>query len=77
MNNLMSFSNDEFGDVRVLQIEGEPWFVGKDIAEKLGYAKPQNAIATHVDIEDKKDVPTQGDLGGTQEMTIINESGYT
>lgn len=56
-------------------INDEPYFVGKDVAEVLGYAKSRNAIATHVDDEDKKDAPIQGDLGGTQNMTIINESG--
>lgn len=69
------FNNAEFGQVRVLNIKGEPWFVGKDVAEKLGYKKARNAISTHVDIEDKKDAPIQGDLGGIQSMTIINESG--
>ena len=47
----------------------------KDIAETLGYAKARNAIATHVDEDDKRGAPIQGDLGGTQNMTIINESG--
>lgn len=69
------FNNIEFGQVRVLNVQGEPWFVGKDVAEKLGYKKARNAISTHVDIEDKKDAPIQGDLGGMQSMTIINESG--
>ncbi|QBX24844.1 antirepressor protein [Streptococcus phage Javan214] len=58
-----------------MTINGEPYFVGKDVAEVLGYAKARNAIANHVDDEDKKDAPIQGDLGGTQMMTIINESG--
>lgn len=49
--------------------------MGKDVAMALGYAKPRNAISVHVDNEDKKGAPIQGDLGGTQEMTIINESG--
>ena len=75
MNELKSFENPEFGRVRTMDINGEPWFVGKDIAMILGYAKPRNAIASHVDSEDKKDAPIQGDLGGTQEMTVINESG--
>lgn len=75
MNELMVFNNGEFGQVRTMEINGEPWFVGKDVASALGYAKPRNAIATHVDEEDKKDAPIRGDLGGTQEMTIINESG--
>ena len=69
------FKNEEFGQVRTTLINNEPWFVGKDVAEILGYAKPRNAIATHVDDEDKKGAPIKGDLGGTQEMTIINESG--
>ena len=50
-------------------------FVGKDVAIALGYAKSRNALATHVDKEDKKDALIQGPLGGTQKMTIINESG--
>lgn len=74
-NELTVFENTEFGSVRTLVINGEPYFVGKDIALILGYAKPRNAIASHVDSEDKKDAPIQGDLGGTQEMTVINESG--
>ncbi|MBY6838845.1 Bro-N domain-containing protein [Clostridium botulinum] len=74
-NELMIFKNEEFGQVRTVIIKGEPWFVGKDIAEKLGYKKPRNAITSHVDKEDKKVAPIQGDLGGTQEMIIINESG--
>ena len=74
-NKLTVFENTEFGSVRTLVINGEPYFVGKDIALILGYAKPRNAIAAHVDEEDKKDAPIQGNLGGTQEMTVINESG--
>ena len=74
-NEIKVFDNAEFGSVRTLVINGEPYFVGKDIALILGYAKPRNAIAAHVDEEDKKDAPIQGDLGGTQEMTVINESG--
>ena len=69
------FNNTEFGEIRTMEINGEPYFVGKDVAEALGYVKARNAIAKHVDDEDKKDAPIQGDLGGTQNMTIINESG--
>lgn len=69
------FENPEFGKVRTMIIHGEPWFVGKDVAEILGYAKARNAIMSHVDDEDKKDAPIQGALGGIQQMTIINESG--
>lgn len=74
-NKLEVFTNSEFGTVRTLTIDNEPYFVGKDVATILGYAKTRNAIATHVDDEDKKDAPIQGDLGGTQLMTLINESG--
>ena len=74
-NEIKVFENTEFGSVRTLVINGEPYFVGKDVALILGYAKPRNAIAAHVDEEDKKVAPIQGDLGGTQERTIINESG--
>lgn len=69
------FENEEFGRVRTTTIGEEPYFVGKDVAEILGYAKPRNAIIMHVDDEDKKDAPIQGDLGGVQQMTVINESG--
>lgn len=65
----------EGSQVRTLEIKNEPWFVGKDVAEILGYKKARNAIAQHVDDEDKKEAPIQGTLGGTQSMTIINESG--
>lgn len=75
MTNLQIFAFEEKDEIRTLLINGEPYFVGKDVAEVLGYAKSRNAIATHVDDEDKKDAPIQGDLGGTQNMTIINESG--
>lgn len=75
MNNLKVFENDEFGAIRTLIINGEPWFVGRDVAEILGYAKARNAISAHVDFEDKKDAPIQGTHGGTQKMTVINESG--
>lgn len=75
MNQLTIFENKEFGEIRTVTIDNEPWFVGKDIATALGYAKARNAISTHVSDEDKKDAPIQGNLGGIQNMTIINESG--
>lgn len=75
MEKIKVFENKEFGTVRVMEIDSEPWFVGKDVAEILGYTKARNAISSHVDTEDKKDAPIQGTLGGTQKMTIINESG--
>ena len=75
MNDLTTFSNPEFGQVRTVEIDGTPWLVGKDVATALGYAKPQNAISRHVDSEDQKVAPIQGTPGGEQEMLIINESG--
>ena len=74
MNEVQLF-NFESHEVRSLLLNNEPWFVGKDVAEALGYSKARNAIATHIDSEDKKDAPIQGTLGGVQEMTVINDSG--
>lgn len=74
MNDIV-FKNNELGTIRAILIDNEPYFVGKDVAEALGYQKARNAIAVHVDLEDKKDAPIRGDLGGTQKMTVINESG--
>lgn len=73
--NLQIFKNVEFGEIRTVQLNNETFFVGKDVAEALGYIKARNAISKHVSVEDKKDAPIQGPLGGIQEMTIINESG--
>ena len=77
MNNIQIFNHEMFGEIRTMTDErGETFFVGKDIAEALGYAKSRNALAAHVDAEDKKDALIQGPLGGTQTMTVINESGF-
>ena len=73
-NELTVFENAEFGSVRTLVINGEPYFVGKDVAKILGYSNPRKALIDHVDSEDKG-VTKCDTLGGTQEMTIINESG--
>lgn len=74
MNDIQIFNNPDFGEIRTVVIDGEPWFVGKDTAVALGYSKPQNAIRDNVD---KDDARKQGILtnGGKQEMIIINESG--
>lgn len=74
MNEVKIFNNEEFGQVRSIMIDGEPWFVGKDVAAALGYEKERNAIQKHVDSDDalKRGVLTNG---GIQEMTVINESG--
>lgn len=74
MNNITTFSNAEFGDIRVVMRESESWFVGKDIAEKLGYSNVRDALSKHVDSDDKG-VAKCDTLGGKQNLTIINESG--
>ena len=74
MNNISTFNNPAFGSVRAVSVNGEPYFVGRDVAEILGYSNPRDALSKHVDAEDKG-VANCDTLGGTQEMTIINESG--
>lgn len=78
MNNLQIFENKEFGSIRTVTIDNEPWFVGKDVAEVLGYSNTKDAIASHVAEEDKQviqkseittfEIPNRG-------LTVINESG--
>lgn len=73
MNELQFFKNPEFGKIRTLELGGEPWFVGKDVAQALGYSNPRKALADHVDDEDKQNC--QNDSFETPRgMTIINES---
>ena len=74
MNDLQVFNHPVFGEVRTVTIDGEPWFVGKDVALVLGYKNPQEAIRTHVYDEDKgvSEILTPG---GKQSVPIINESG--
>lgn len=77
MNKLQVFENPEFGEIRTVTIGGEPWLVGKDVARALGYGEGKslaNAVANHVDDEDKG-VTELMTPGGIQKMTIINESG--
>ncbi len=70
------FESEQFGSIRTLMIDNEVWFVGKDVAEALGYTKARNAILSHVDDEDKIPALIQGGCStGTQKTTIINESG--
>lgn len=76
MNDLQVFTNERLGKVRVKQINGQPYFVGKDIATALGYEKPQNAIATHVHDEDKTTALIQGTGSNYKSKAVlINESG--
>ena len=77
-NELQIFNNSDFGNIRVVENSGEPWFVGKDIATILGYAKPENAIANHVDGEDKTSTLIQGSGSNYKSKAIlINESGLS
>lgn len=69
------FNNEEFGNVITLTINGEPWFVGKDIAECLGYSRSTKAVSDHVDEEDIDGIPIQDSIGRMQNTPIINESG--
>ena len=73
-NQLQIFDNPEFGKVRVVEIDGEPWLVGRDVATALGYADAFGALKKHVDDEDKG-VTKCDTLGGQQDLTVINESG--
>ena len=78
MNELKIFQSEEFGEIRTATIDNEPWFVGKDVAEALGYSNTKDAIASHVAEEDKQviqkseittfEIPNRG-------LTVINESG--
>lgn len=74
MNDLMIFKNPEFGEIRTVELAGEPWLVGKDVAEALGYSNPRDALDRHVDNEDKAAVGIN-DGSQSKNMTIINESG--
>lgn len=76
MNELQVFKNQEFGSVRTLVINNEPWFIGKDVADVLGYKNQRDAISKHVDSEDKNTVAIHdGITRGNPNQTIINESG--
>ena len=75
MSNIEIFKNPKFGSVRSLEINSEPWFVGKDIAEALGYSDTNKAVAMHVDDDDKKLNDKTSPSFGQRGATIINESG--
>ncbi len=74
---IQKFKNEQFGEIRtMLDEKGQPWFVGKDVAEKLGYKKTENALAAHVDKEDKTTTLIQGTGSNYKsQAVIINESG--
>lgn len=74
MNDIKIFNSPDFGNVRTMMIDNEPWFVGKDVACALGYVNPKNAVPKHVSEEDK--LSTQIEYSGQRrEVTVINESG--
>lgn len=78
MNDLQIFESSEFGSIRTIEINGEPWFVGKDVAEILGYSNPSEAISEHVDNEDKLNSKTLSSFElnlGQRGGWLINESG--
>ena len=78
MNEIKIFNNEEFGSVRTVMIDDEPWMVGKDVAVALGYSNPRKALDDHVDAEDKMQgdgVTIRDSIGREQNPTVINESG--
>lgn len=75
MNEVKIFKNEKFGQVRTVIIDGEPWFVGMDVAKALGYSKTNDAIRTNVNIEDTATAGVSDANNHTQQMTVINESG--
>lgn len=83
-NDLIVFNHKEFGELKAIEINGEPWFIGKDVAEKLGYKDSGKAVRTHVDLEDKKILDFKGfgrfglslwNGNDYSDKTLINESG--
>lgn len=82
MNQMQIFENQEFGQVRAVEIDGEPWFVGKDIATVLGYSNASKAVSVHVDSDDKQFIMVEmaesqnGNVPiGSSKTAFINESG--
>ena len=74
-NQIIEFTNEQFGKIRTTLIDGEPWFVAKDAALALGYSKPLNAIERHIDEDDSLKRGLIDSVGRTQEAIFINESG--
>lgn len=75
MNELQIFNSEEFGEIRTVTIDNEPWFVGKDVATALGYSNTRDALATHVSEEDKNTVVISDGKRGNPNQVVINESG--
>lgn len=75
MNEVEIFQNEKFGNIRIVERNGEIWFVGKDVAEALGYEKTRNAINEHVEKDDALKQGVTDSMGRIQKTTLINESG--
>lgn len=75
MNELKIFESAEFGQIRTVTINNEPYFVGKDVSSILGYERPTKAILDHVDADDKDEVPIRDSIGRNQNTPVVNESG--
>ena len=78
MNEIQIFNHADFGQIRTVNIDGEPWFVGKDVAQVLGYSNTKQALLSHVDADDKLQgdgVTIRDPMGREQRPTVINESG--
>lgn len=74
MESLQIFKNNDFGEIRTVAIDGEPYFVGRDVAEALGYAKPTDAVRKRVEEEDRG-ISKMETPSGIQDVVVINESG--
>ena len=74
MNNLQIFDSPDFGQIRTIQQNGEPWFVGKDVADILGYQNGSRDVNRHVDEDDRQNYQN-GTFESNRGLTIINESG--
>ena len=74
-NQIQQFHNEEFGNIRVIEIDGQPWFVGRDVSEALGYGNGSRDINRHVDPEDRRNYRNGTSEINNRGVTIINESG--
>ena len=74
-NEIQVFENAEFGSIRTIEIDGDVWFVGKDVAVALAYSEPHKAVKRHVDEDDRMKHPVTDNTGRKQDSWIINESG--
>ena len=73
-NNIITKTNDMFGELKIVMIDNDPWFVGREVAEKLGYSNPQKAVREHVDDEDRIKEMIESN-SGIQMTTLINKRG--